>query len=167
MKNLDYVNIHSVNLLYLLFDKVDGYTEESNGNKYLILAPTNNNKEMLTKYTELWDKIENLIEKINGIPGKYKEGFKFDIDVYLPLGKILSLYNMKIVIRSLLSLSTNFFRWMFVWVIKVLYYNKIGVSGGIDINELNKSKECMTCHYWQIVDLNYTYLLIYQRWLIN
>ena len=110
MKNLDYVNIHSVNLLYLLFDKVDRYTEESNGNKYLILAPTNNNKEISTKYTELWDKIENLIEKINGIPGKYKEGFEFDIDVYLPWRKILSLYDMKIVIRSLLSSSTNFFR---------------------------------------------------------
>ena len=53
VKNLDYVNIHSVNLLYLLFDKVDGYTEESNGDKYLILAPTNNNKEILTKYTTL------------------------------------------------------------------------------------------------------------------
>ena len=25
MKNLDYVNIHSINRLYLIFDKVDGY----------------------------------------------------------------------------------------------------------------------------------------------
>ena len=46
MKNLDYVNIHSVNPLYLIFDKIDGYTEESNGNKYLIFAPTNKNKEI-------------------------------------------------------------------------------------------------------------------------
>ena len=46
MKNLDYVNIHSVNPLYLIFDKIDGYIEESNGNKYLIFAPTNKNKEI-------------------------------------------------------------------------------------------------------------------------
>ena len=46
MKNLDYVNIHSVNPLYLIFDKIDGYIEESNGNKYLMFAPTNKNKEI-------------------------------------------------------------------------------------------------------------------------
>ena len=28
MKNVDYVNIHSVNALYLVIDKMDGYTEE-------------------------------------------------------------------------------------------------------------------------------------------
>ena len=27
MKDLDYINIHSVNPLYLIFDKVDGYIE--------------------------------------------------------------------------------------------------------------------------------------------
>ena len=63
MKNLDYVNIHGVNPLYLIFDKLDRYIEESNGNKYLIFAPTNENKEILTKYRELWNKIKNLIEK--------------------------------------------------------------------------------------------------------
>ena len=36
IKDLDYVNIHSVNPLYLMFDKVDGYIDEKNGNKYLI-----------------------------------------------------------------------------------------------------------------------------------
>ena len=69
MKNPDYVNIHSVNPFYLIFDKVDEYIEESNRNKYLIFAPTNKNKEMLTKYTKLWDKIKNFIVKINSRPG--------------------------------------------------------------------------------------------------
>ena len=40
MKNLDYVNIHSVNLLYFVIDEVDGYVEKSNGNKYLTLVST-------------------------------------------------------------------------------------------------------------------------------
>ena len=30
----------------------------------------------------------------------------------------------------------------------MLYYNKINVSEGIDINKPNKSKEFMICHYW-------------------
>ena len=66
MKDFDYVKINSINSLYLITDKVDGYNEESNVNKYLILASTNKNKEMLTKYTEVWDGIKYLIKTING-----------------------------------------------------------------------------------------------------
>ena len=31
--------------------------------------------------------------------------------------------------------------------VDLLYYNKIDVSEGIDINKSNKSKECMICNY--------------------
>ena len=55
MKSLDHVNIDSENPLYLIFNNVDRYIKESNGDKYLIFASTAKNKEMLTKYTELWD----------------------------------------------------------------------------------------------------------------
>ena len=65
MKDLDYVNIHSENPLYLIFDKVDGYIEEINGNKYLLFASTDKSNEVLTKYTKLWNKTKNLIEQIN------------------------------------------------------------------------------------------------------
>ena len=47
----DYGSIHSVNPLYLIIGKADGYTEESNGNKYLAFASTDKNKEVLKKYT--------------------------------------------------------------------------------------------------------------------
>ena len=30
--------------------------------------------------------------------------------------------------------------------VKMLHYNKTDVSGRIDINKSNKSKECMICH---------------------
>ena len=40
MKDSDSVKIDSVNPLYLIIDKVDGYIEESNGNKHLIHACT-------------------------------------------------------------------------------------------------------------------------------
>ena len=40
MKDSDYVKINSVNPLYLIVDKVDGYIEEKNGNKYLPLIKT-------------------------------------------------------------------------------------------------------------------------------
>ena len=37
IKNLSYVKTNSVNLLYLIINKIDEYIEESNGNKYLTL----------------------------------------------------------------------------------------------------------------------------------
>ena len=40
-----YIKIYSVNTLYLIFGKVNGYFEEINGNKYLKLVPTNQCKE--------------------------------------------------------------------------------------------------------------------------
>ena len=40
----DYESIHSVNLLYLIIDKVDGYIQENNVNKYLVFASTDKNK---------------------------------------------------------------------------------------------------------------------------
>ena len=32
--------------------------------------------------------------------------------------------------------------------IKMLYYDRIDVSEGIDVNKTSKSKECDICHYW-------------------
>ena len=40
---------------------------------------------------------------------------------------------------------------------KMLYYNKVDVSEGIDINKSNKSKECMICHYWNFKDIHYKF----------
>ena len=49
MKNPDYVKSNSVNSLYLIIGKIDGYIEEKNRNKYLTLVSTDKNKEVLTK----------------------------------------------------------------------------------------------------------------------
>ena len=47
LKNLVHVNIDSENFLYLIVNNVDGYNEEKNGNKYLIFASRDKNKEVL------------------------------------------------------------------------------------------------------------------------
>ena len=44
------LKIYSVNHLYLIFSNVNGYFEEINGNKYLMLFPTNESKEKRKKY---------------------------------------------------------------------------------------------------------------------
>ena len=77
----DCENIYSVNPLYLIIGKVDGHIEcnsvqKKNGNKYLVFDSTDENKEVLKKYTELWDEIKNEIETINGgKKGEYGKDF--------------------------------------------------------------------------------------------
>ena len=63
VKDSVYVKINSVNLLYLNINEVDGYFEERNENKYLALVFTDKNKEMLRRYTKLWDGIKNFYRK--------------------------------------------------------------------------------------------------------
>ena len=36
--------------------------------------------------------------------------------------------------------------------INILYYDRIDVSEGIDINKTNESKECDVCHNWYFLD---------------
>ena len=47
IKYLKYVNINSVNPLYLTFSKMNGYFEEINKSKYLTLVPTNERKNLI------------------------------------------------------------------------------------------------------------------------
>ena len=40
---------------------------------------------------------------------------------------------------------------------KMLEYDKIDISEGIDINKRSASKECDICHYWHFLDENFNY----------
>ena len=96
----EYVKIHSVNSLYLILRYVNGYFEDVNGNKYLTLAPTNESKEKINKYEELWIKIRDLIRSItknsDDYDGKYMK-IKFNSDDELPLNKTVEIPTITIV----------------------------------------------------------------------
>ena len=100
----DCENIYSVNPLYLIIGKVDGHIEEKNGSKYLVFDSTDENKEVLKKYTELSNGIENETKTINGgKKGDYGKVFmkiKLDTDDNLPLNKQLKLHMLTIIVRS-------------------------------------------------------------------
>ena len=40
---------------------------------------------------------------------------------------------------------------------KMLEYDRIDISEGIDINKTNESKECMLCYYWYFLSKNFSY----------
>ena len=40
---------------------------------------------------------------------------------------------------------------------KMLEYDRIDISEGIDINKTSASKECDICHYWYFLDKKFNY----------
>ena len=83
------VKINSVNPLYLMLNKMNGYSEEINENKYLTLVPTNESKEKIKKYEELWIKIKDLIRSLTKNSDDYDAKY-IKIKFYLVCGKIIT-----------------------------------------------------------------------------
>ena len=129
------------------------------------MVSTDKNKEVWTKYIELWDGIFNSIEKVDNKSGEYGKDFrkiKFNPENILPLNKTLKIHNVTITVRSVFEEDGKyylqvFFRWMSVWVIKMLQYDIVDVSEGIGINKISASKECDICHYWYFADVGYKF----------
>ena len=86
----DYENIYSVNSLYLTIAHANGYIEEKGVNKYLIFNSTDENKELLKKYSDIFNGIINKIKKISRHECDYEKDYmkiKFNSDDALPLKK--------------------------------------------------------------------------------
>ena len=85
--------IHSVNTLYLMTNRIDGFIEEGGGCKYLNFSSTDRNSEVLKKYSEVWNEIKDCIKKINDSKlGEYDKDFmkiKFNTYDDIPLNKQL------------------------------------------------------------------------------
>ena len=86
-------SVNSVNPFYLLINRIDTFMEEKEGDKYLNIALTDKNTEVLTKYSEVWDGIKDCIRKINNTGlGEYDKDYmkiKFNSGDDIPLNKQL------------------------------------------------------------------------------
>ena len=64
--HIDYVkNINNVNSLYLIIPEFYGYIEERESRKYLNIARTGINNDVLSEHEKMWDKILEQVNKIN------------------------------------------------------------------------------------------------------
>ena len=75
---------------------MNGYFEEINEKKYLTRVPTNESKEKIKKYEELWIKIRDLTRSITKSLDDYDEKYmkiKFHSDDNLPLNKMIEIYS--------------------------------------------------------------------------
>ena len=136
----------------------------------MIFASKNKNKEALEKYTELWNEIKNEIETISGgEPITYKKDFMkitFESDEDLPLGKILNIPILTIVTRTVFQEDNKYYPqvyfheclYKFVQKLQKCYNMKeLMVQKELTQNKSNKSKGCMTCHYWYFRDNGYKF----------
>ena len=95
-------SIYRVNPLYLRADHLNGYIEEKRVNKYLVFDSTDENKELLKKYNDVFNRIRDEIKEISSDEcdyEKYYTNIKFNSDDSLPLNKQLKFHNMTITIR--------------------------------------------------------------------
>ena len=99
----DCENIYSVNPLYLRINHASGYIEEKGVNKYLVFDSTDENKELLKKYNDVFDGIRGKIKEVSNDEYDYEKDYmniKFNSDDDLPLKKPLKFHSMTITIGS-------------------------------------------------------------------
>ena len=84
-------DVNSVNPLCLMINRIDGYAEEKNGNKYLNIADTVRNNEILKKYNQVFNGIKNHIKNIDDNDSEYDKDYmkiKFSSDDDIALNKM-------------------------------------------------------------------------------
>ena len=109
--------INSVNHLCVIINKTNRCIEESNGNKYLTLVSTDERRETVEKYEELWNKIRDLIRSITDNSDNYDEKYmkiKSNSDDDLSLKKTLEIYNRVIVNRPAFHEGNKYYSQFFL-----------------------------------------------------
>ena len=99
----DCENIYSVNPFYLRIDHANGYIEEKGVNKCLVFDSTDENKELLKKYNDVWNGVRDKIKEVSSNECDYEKDYikiKFNSDDNLPLNKPIKVHLMAITIRS-------------------------------------------------------------------
>ena len=64
-----------MNPLYLLVNHANEYIEEKNGNNYLVFDSTDEDKELLKKYSDVWNGIKNKIKAVRSGVCDYEKDY--------------------------------------------------------------------------------------------
>ena len=127
-KNLDIYNIgyvtikkigsgydaNSVKPLYLRINNASGYIKEINKDKYLVFNDTDENKESLKIYDDVFSGIMSKSIKIDDDWLEYSKGYKFNSDDILPLNKTLKIHTMTVTIRCVISEDNKLYPQVFL-----------------------------------------------------
>ena len=106
--------------MYLIITEFYGYIEEHEGRKYLNLALTEMNNDVLSEYEKMWDRILEQIKKISDCAYLFKKDYykikvgsvKCDDDkdnIDLPLDKLIKFNTVTISNRLLIEKDIKLF----------------------------------------------------------
>ena len=114
MYDIKYVkNLNSLNSLFLVFNNLDAFIENSGENRYLIFASTEKSKLMLETNTELRDEIKEQTELITGDKvTKYGKDFikiRFKTNDDLPLNKIINIPVCVVIVSSIFKEDNEYY----------------------------------------------------------
>ena len=73
----DCENIYSVSPLYLWINHVSRYIEEKGVNKYLVFDSTDENKVLLKKFSDVFDRIMGKIKEVDYIEYNYENDYNY------------------------------------------------------------------------------------------
>ena len=112
--HIDYVkNINNVNPLYLIIPEFYGYIEEHEGCKYLNIALTGINNDVLSEYEKMWDGILEQVRKIKDCAYiSEKDYYKIKVvkdNIDLPLDKLIRFNAVTISNRLLIEKDNKLF----------------------------------------------------------
>ena len=111
-------NVNSVNPLYLMINRIDGLIKEKTGDKYLNIALTDRNSEVLRKYSKVWNGIKDINKKINNSElAEYDKDcmkIKFNSNDDIPLDKQLNFPTITVIIRSIFGKNSKCYPQIFL-----------------------------------------------------
>ena len=108
--------------MYLVINDLKGYFEQNNDNKYLTITFTSKSQKMM--YTRIWDKIKNVINKVDEFINYNKnyDIISFDTDDILSLNSIITISSLAIIIKSVFKDNNKFYPQIYLTNCR---YNKI------------------------------------------
>ena len=100
-----------------MINRIEGQFEEIYGDEYLIID--SDNGDIMQKYQEVFDGINEIIKKINGYnqPIKYDDNYmkiKINTDDNIPLNKIIYFPTTTIIIRSVTQKDGKYYPQLFL-----------------------------------------------------
>ena len=98
-------------------DNANGYIEEINEDKYLVFDVTYENKKLLKRYDDVFNRIIDKIKKIDDNWLEYSKDYmkiRFSSDNNLPLNKPLKFYNITVTICNVFSEDNKLYPQVFL-----------------------------------------------------
>ena len=93
-----------------MINRIDGFIEEKNGDKYLNISSTERNNEVLKKYSKVWNGIKDCVKKLNDSElGEYDKDYmkiQFNSDDDTPLKKLNLL---SVIIRNIFEKDGKYY----------------------------------------------------------